>query len=47
MVMGWLVTTFVGKKVLMPRPTLADWASSSEQAVNVAPMRTTASNAPK
>ena len=47
MVIGWLVTTFVGKNVLMPKPTLAEPSSSSAQAVKVAPMRTTASSAPK
>ncbi len=47
MVIGWLVTTFVGKNVLMPSPTLAVSASSSAQDVNAVPMRTTATNALK
>jgi hypothetical protein len=34
MVIGWLVTTFVGENTLMPSPTLAEpLSSSSEQAV--------------
>ena len=48
MVIGWLVTTFVGKNALKPNPMLAEPLSSfSAQAVKVELIRTTASSAPK